>query len=83
MMQLSTFGGGPGNLDFEKFAAQLPAKPPTGMSLAKTVSENATRERVKIVRQVFMADIIIQLREMSRSFPLNLILDHLVENQRG
>ena len=68
MVQLSTFGGGPGNLDFEKFADQVPAKPPAGMSLARTVSDSIRSEKARIVRRVFMADMIIQLNRLSTLF---------------
>ena len=35
IVQLSTFGGGPGNLDFAKSADQVPAKPPAGHILGE------------------------------------------------
>ena len=58
---MSTLGGGPGNLDFAKFADQVPAKPPGSISAALTVSDTAMREKAKIVSRIFMADMIIQM----------------------
>jgi hypothetical protein len=58
-------GGGPGNLDFAKFADQVPAKPPGSMSAALTFSEIAAREKAKIINLIFMADIIIQMKSVS------------------
>ena len=59
MMHISTFGGGPGNLDLVKFADQVPAKPPAGMPVAPTASETAKRENGNSRKRVFKADIII------------------------
>jgi hypothetical protein len=58
MMHISTFGGGPGNLDFVKFADQVPAKPPAGIPAA-TANETARREKGNSSKLFFMADIII------------------------
>ena len=47
---------------------QVPAKPPAGMSLARTVSDRTRSEKARIVRRVFMADMIIQLSNLSIHF---------------
>src|ERR1700682_2438231 len=65
---MSTLGGGPGNLDLVKFADQVPAKPPGSISAALTVSETATREKAKIIRRIFMADMIIRIEWVSILF---------------
>src|SRR5580704_12942229 len=70
MVHISILGGGPGNLDLAKFADQVPAKPPAGMSAALTVSDTATREKAKINSLVFMADMIIRIEAVSTLFRL-------------
>ena len=69
MMHISTFGGGPGNLDFVKFADQVPAKPPAGMPAAPTARETAKRENGNSSKLFFMADIIISIGNVSTVFP--------------
>jgi hypothetical protein len=69
MMHISTFGGGPGNLDFVKFADQVPAKPLAGMPAAPTANERARREKGNSSKLFFMADIIIRMGSVSTGFP--------------
>jgi hypothetical protein len=59
MIHISTFGGDPGNLDFVKFADQVPAKPPARMPAAPTANETARREKGNSSKLFFMTDIII------------------------
>src|SRR4029453_13865448 len=68
IVHISTFGGGPGNLDFSKFADQVPAKPPAGMPAAFAASEAARIENIDNRRCLFIADMILRLGHTSISF---------------
>src|SRR5262245_8105319 len=68
IVHMSTFGGGPGNLDFSKFANQVPAKPPAGMPEAFATKEAARRESADNRRCLFIVDMILLLGHTSILF---------------
>src|SRR5262245_47609971 len=67
----STFGGGPGNLDFSKFANHVPAKPPAGMPAAFAANEAARIESADNRRCLFIVDMILLLSCSSILFSQN------------
>src|ERR1041384_5595568 len=71
IVHMSTFGGGPGNLDFSKFADHVPAKPPAGMPAAFAANEAARRESADNRRCLFIVDMILLLNRTSILFSQN------------
>src|ERR1044072_5508450 len=68
IVHMSTFGGGPGNLDFSKFADHVPAKPPAGMPAAFAASGAARRVSTDNRRYLFIVIMILLLSHQSTLF---------------